>query len=81
MIVYTVYMKNITFSADKRLIDAARRRARKTNRTLNDEFRAWLAEYAGGEERAARARAFLDHVSEYASTGGHHFTRDEMNER
>ena len=80
-IVYTTPMKNVTFSADEALIQAARRKAQSANRTLNDEFRAWLNDYVGRDERAARAMAFIDHVSQYASTGGRRFSRDEMNAR
>jgi len=46
-------VKTITLSADERLIDAARRKARASNRTLNDEFRRWLEQYTAGEDRAA----------------------------
>ncbi|MDA3951778.1 MAG: hypothetical protein PF508_21405 [Spirochaeta sp.] len=74
-------MKNVTFSADDALLEAARRKARAANRTLNDEFRAWLEEYTGREETARRASAFLDHVTRYATTGGRRFSREEMNER
>ena len=48
-------MKNVTFSADERLIDLARQRARRERSTLNEEFRRWLAAYAGADERADRA--------------------------
>jgi hypothetical protein len=41
-------MRNITFSADERLIEAARERARGGGTTLNEEFRRWLAAYAAG---------------------------------
>lgn len=49
-------MKNITFSADERAIEAARARARAAGTTLNEVFRDWLADYArgralGGDER------------------------------
>lgn len=74
-------MKKITFSADEALIEAARRRAAQAHLTLNDEFRAWLADYVGRGEQAARADALIEHVSRYASTGGRRFTRDEMVER
>lgn len=80
-LVYTVIMKNVTFSADEALIEAARRKARTANRTLNDEFRAWLEDYVQRDEQASRAGAFLDHVVQYASTGGYRYSRDEMNER
>jgi hypothetical protein len=74
-------MKNVTFSADEALIEAARRKARTAHRTLNDEFRSWLEEYVRRDEQASRAAIFLDHVLQYASTGGHHYSRDEMNGR
>ena len=38
-------MKNITLSADDKLIEAARSRARSEQTTLNEQFRRWLAEY------------------------------------
>jgi hypothetical protein len=79
--VYTGIVKNVTFSADEALIEAARRKARTANRTLNDEFRSWLEDYVRRDEQASRAAAFLDHVLQYASTGGHRYSRDEMNER
>lgn len=80
-LVYTIAMKNVTFSADSQLIEAARKKARACNRTLNDEFRAWLEDYVGRDEQANRAAQFLDHVAQYAHTGGRHFSREEMNER
>lgn len=39
-------MKNITFSADESLIEAARERAKRENTTLNAQFRLWLIEYS-----------------------------------
>jgi hypothetical protein len=74
-------MKNITLSADERLIEAARARARDQRTTLNDEFRKWLAEYVGQRERAERAIATLRELQGHYSTGGKRFTRDELNER
>jgi hypothetical protein len=74
-------VKNITLSADERLIEAARARAREQHTTLNEEFRKWLAEYAGQRERAERAIATLRELQGRYSTGGRRFTRDEMNER
>lgn len=45
-------MRNVTFSADERLIEAARERARREKTTLNEQFRLWLEAYAAREERA-----------------------------
>ncbi len=74
-------MKNITLSADERLIEAARSRARAEHTTLNDQFRRWLADYAQRTQQAERAMAVICDIQRYASSGGRKFTRDEMNER
>jgi hypothetical protein len=73
-------MKNITFSADERLIEAARERARRERTTLNSEFRRWLESYASPRD-ADDIRRLLERLRSYAGTGGRKFTRDEMNER
>ena len=85
-IVYTGYrevcsMRNITLSADERLIEAARERARAEHTTLNEQFRLWLAEYVRRERRAERAMAVVRELQGRVSTGGRKFTREEMNER
>lgn len=74
-------MKNITLSADERLIEAARRRARAANTTLNEEFRRWLEEYVSEQRPARRTLALFEEFAEYVDTSGQKFTRDEMNER
>jgi hypothetical protein len=74
-------MKNITLSADERLIEAARERARENHTTLNEQFRAWLEEYAGRTYRAERVKAAIRELQKEIKTGGRKFTRDEMNER
>ena len=74
-------MKNITLSADEGLIQAARKRAHAENTTLNEQFRRWLAEYADRRHRADLAVKTIDELRGKLSSGGRHFTRDEMNER
>ncbi|WP_273846804.1 hypothetical protein [Rubrobacter calidifluminis] len=74
-------MKNITLSADERLIEAARERARAENTTLNEQFRRWLEEYARREQQAERAMEVIRELQGQVRTGGRTFTRDEMNER
>lgn len=74
-------MKNITLSADEKLIEAARARAQAEQTTLNEQFRRWLAEYARQEHRAERALAAIRELQSYARTGGRKFSRDQMNER
>lgn len=80
-IVYDLPMKNITLSADERLIEAARERARSEHTTLNEQFRRWLESYVRQESQVERAFAAIDSVLSYTGTGGRKFTRDEMNER
>ncbi len=74
-------MKNITLSADERLIEAARERARAEHTTLNEQFRLWLADYARREQQAAEAMAVVRELQGKVRTGGRKFTREEMNER
>ena len=74
-------MKNITFSADKRLIDRARRRAHSEHTTLNEEFRRWLEAYASKGASADRAMTTVHDLQSRIRTGGQRFTRDELNER
>jgi hypothetical protein len=74
-------MRNITFSADERLIEAARDRALRERTTLNEEFRRWLKAYALRENRAQTAMATISELQTSLRTGGRRFTRDEMNER
>ena len=72
-------LKNITLSAEERLIKRARERATFENTTLNAAFRRWLVQYV---ERPQTAAAFSDLMSrlDYAQPG-RSFDRDEMNER
>ncbi len=74
-------MKNITLRADERLIAAARERARAEHTTLNEQFRHWLKDYARREQQAEQAMAVVRELRGKVRTGGHKFTRDEMNER
>ena len=74
-------MKNITLSADERLIEAARERARSEQTTLNEQFRRWLAEYAGRSQQAERAMDVINDLRRYVLPGARKFTRDELNER
>jgi hypothetical protein len=76
-------LKNITFSAEESVIEAARARARAEKTTLNEKFRGWLEDYAReegeGERRAAALREVMEKLK-HVSSGGKKFTRDEMNE-
>jgi hypothetical protein len=71
--------KNITLSADENIIKKARQRARKQKTTLNNEFRKWLERYASDDSLAGNYTLIMNRL-EYVKAG-HHFTREELNER
>ncbi len=73
-------MKNITLSAEERLIEAARERARSENTTLNEQFRQWLAGYADAGGRLQRYNALMPALRGQVKVG-RKLSRDEMNER
>lgn len=73
-------MKNITFSADERLIEAARERARTEQTTLNEQFRRWLESYARRQERMQRYDEVIRSLQGKLRVG-RKLTREEMNER
>ena len=73
-------MKNITLSADEKLIEAARERARAEHTTLNEQFRRWLEEYTQQQERMRRYDEVIASLRGKLRVG-RKFTRDEMNER
>jgi uncharacterized protein len=73
-------MKNITLSADDALIEQARRMAKAQNKTLNQAFREWLAEYTRRESDEKAIEALYKRLS-HVNSGGRKFTREEMNER
>lgn len=72
-------MKNITFSADEKLIETARLKAAKEKTTLNKRFREWLASYAKQENLGHNYDKLMEEF-DHIDSGGK-FTRDEMNER
>jgi hypothetical protein len=72
-------VQNITLSAEKALIEQARRRAEVKKTTLNAEFRRWLENYVEVPQAISNLSALMDHLS-YAKPGKT-FTRDELNER
>lgn len=73
-------MKNITLSAEERLIEAARARAQAAHTTLNEEFRRWLAAYADGGRRLERYDAAMAQLRGRLKVG-RRLSRDEMNAR
>lgn len=72
-------LRNITLSAEERLIQAAREKAQQEQSTLNEEFRRWLQSYVAAPGAASRVDALLDRLA-HVDAGGR-FSRDEMNAR
>ncbi len=73
-------MKNITLSADERLIEAARERAQEQHTTLNAEFRHWLEQYARRRDRLDAYRKVMKAIRGKVEVD-RKLSRDEMNER
>ncbi len=72
-------MRRITFSADPKVIERARRLARLNNTTLDEAFRTWLAGYAKPLETGEEIENFLDRFKHFRA--GRMPTRDELNQR
>lgn len=71
--------RNVTLSAEERMITAARQRAAAEGTSLNRLFRRWIESYAqpsGSKKSYAALMERLSHVNP-----GRSFDRDEMNER
>jgi hypothetical protein len=72
-------MKNVTLSAEDRVLERARELARLRSTTLNQMFRDWLAEVTAERTRKDRYEQLMRRLT-HARSGGR-FTRDEMNVR
>jgi hypothetical protein len=73
-------MKNITLSADEKLIEKARALAAAENRTLNQVFREWLEQYQSRADAALEYRKVMDRFS-YVRPGSNRFSREDLNSR
>ena len=72
-------LKNITLSAEEKLIEDARKKARENNTTLNGLFRQWLVGYVMNAALTRELDDFLV-IAGYASSE-RKYNRDELNER
>ncbi len=72
-------LKNITLSADEKLIEKARKRAKQHKTSLNSEFRKWLKKYSSDNSNADNYSLIMEHL-DYVQAG-RKFSRDELNER
>lgn len=71
-------LKNITLTAEEKLIESARERAQRERTTLNNAFREWLVRYSApdsGGDRYGELMRSMKHVS-----AGGRFSREELNE-
>lgn len=75
-------MKNLTLSADEKLIEEARREATRRGKSLNELIRAYMEELAGSVPRDAEFER-LKELSRLAGgrRRGWKFDRDEIHER
>jgi hypothetical protein len=77
--VYTIFVKNITLSADENLIEQAREAAAAQHTTLNAAFREWLKDFSGRERRAREFDELMERLKGFSVD--RKYTREEMNER
>ena len=80
ILVYTIFVKNITLSADENLIEQAREVARAQHTTLNAAFREWLEQYSGRARWLQEYDALMERTKKYMKVD-RKYTRDELNER
>ncbi len=76
---YIRVMKNITLTADEKLIKLAREKASREKTSLNSQFRVWLKRYVDSDRKLPDYESLMDQLS-YANAG-RKFSRDELNER
>ena len=72
-------VRNVTFSAEECLLGAARRKAARERRSLNEAFREWLSRYVERDSAPEQFDRLMDRLRYVRS--GRRFSRAEMNER
>ena len=72
-------VKNITLSADERMIARARQKAALENRSLNQAFREWLEEWTNPADPKQRYAEVMKSLAQFHPV--RKLTRDEMNAR
>jgi hypothetical protein len=77
--VYTIFVKNVTLSADEHLIEQARSLAKAQHKTLNSLFREWLHQLTTQHGETQSYEALMQRLGHVRA--GRRFSRDEMNER
>lgn len=74
-------MANLTLVLDDEVLLRARRRALDQGTSVNAVVRSYLESYAGGRDRAAAMRAFLDRAATSTARSKRSYTRDELHDR
>ena len=72
-------LKNITLSADEKLLIKARKKAQQEHTTLNSKFRQWLENYTNIGTNSNDYINLMEQLSYAKPTK--QYSRDEMNER
>ncbi|MBI5448150.1 MAG: hypothetical protein HY939_05425 [Gammaproteobacteria bacterium] len=72
-------LKNITLSADEKLLQKSREKALKNKKTLNALFREWLEEYTCENSQCMDYKDLMKQLH-YAKVGKK-FSRESLNER
>lgn len=72
-------LKNITLSAEEKLIKKAREKAKNQETSLNAIFRSWLERYVNSDKNSKEYKNLMRSIS-YVEVG-RKFSREEMNER
>ena len=72
-------IKNITFSAEEKLIEKAREKAQREHTTLNENFRKWLKRFINSDKTNFNYNQLMQKLR-YVNPG-RKFTREELNER
>jgi len=72
-------LKNITLSADEKIILKARKKAKQEHTTLNSQFRQWLDNYTNIDTNSNEYMNLMEQLSYAKPTK--QYSREELNER
>lgn len=72
-------LKNITLSADEKLIKKAREKSQREHTTLNENFRKWLRRFINSDKNNFNYDKLMENLK-YVNPG-RKFKREELNER
>lgn len=76
---YLSNMKNITFTAEEHIIEAARQKAISEKSSLNAKFREWLSSYVQKTDKKSRKNIW--HQFDTVNLSGPKLKRAQVNDR